>query len=96
MVSTTARLRRAKSARKKVDMNTVMTLQEKSLYHQIHPTKLFTDWSTGLIALYLLWQHSLVAALLIAFLPSIVVSLVIIRFVDLEKQKQSSLGRYVH
>lgn len=72
-----------------------MTLQEKSLYHQIHPVKLFTDWSAGLIALYPFWRHNLVAALLIAFLPSIVVSLLLIRFVSLEKQKRSSFGRYV-
>jgi hypothetical protein len=72
-----------------------MTLQEKSLYHQIHPVKLFTDWSAGLIALYPFWRHNFVVALLIAFLPSIVVSLILIRFVNLEKQKKSSFGRYV-
>ncbi len=72
-----------------------MTLQEKSLYHQIHPVKLLTDWSAGLIALYPFWRHNLVAALLIAFLPSFVVSLVLIRFVNLEKKKQSAFGKYV-
>ena len=72
-----------------------MTLQEKTLYHQIHPAKLFTDWSTGLIALYPFWHHNLIAALLIAFAPPIVVSLMIVRFADLEKYKQSTFGRYV-
>ena len=37
-----------------------MNLQEKELYHEIHPLKLFTDWSAGLIALYVLWQHEIV------------------------------------
>jgi len=50
-----------------------MTLQEKSLYHQIHPTKLFTDWSMALIALYPFWHHHLIIALLIAFVPSMIV-----------------------
>lgn len=72
-----------------------MTLQEKSLYRQNHPAKLFTDWITGIIALYPLWQHNLVTALWIAILPPIIVSLVIMRFADLEKQKQSSFGRYL-
>ena len=72
-----------------------MTIQERSLYHQIHPLKLFTDWSTGLVALYLLWGHRLVAGLALAFVPSIAVSLAIVRFADLEKYRQSSFGRYV-
>ncbi len=37
-----------------------MDFREKQLYHQIHPAKLFTDWSAGFIALYFLWQHNLV------------------------------------
>ncbi len=72
-----------------------MTSQEKSLYHQIHPLKLFTDWSTGLIALYFFWQNNLVIALFIAFVPSIFVSLMLVRFVNLEKYKQSSFGKYI-
>ena len=72
-----------------------MTFQEKSLYHQIHPAKLFTDWSTGLIALYPFWHHNLLLALLIAFVPSILVSLMIVHFADLEKYKQSAFGKYV-
>jgi len=72
-----------------------MTIQERTLYHQIHPLKLFTDWSTGLAALYLLWGHHLVAGLALAFIPSIAVTLVIVRFADLEKYRQSPFGRYV-
>ncbi len=72
-----------------------MTLQEKTLYHQIHPLKLFTDWSTGILALYPFWQNKLLIALLIAFIPSILASFALIRFADLERQKQSSFGKYV-
>jgi hypothetical protein len=72
-----------------------MTSSEKTLYHQIHPVKLFTDWSTGIIALYFFWQHDLLAALLIAFIPSVIVSILVVRFADLEKRKQSRFGRYV-
>ena len=75
--------------------NNPMTLQEKQLYHQIHPLKLFTDWSTEIIALYPLWQHQLVLALLIAFVPSIIVSLVLVRFAHLEKYKESRFGKYI-
>jgi hypothetical protein len=72
-----------------------MDFREKQLYHQIHPAKLFTDWSTGFIALYFLWQHNLVVALVIMFVPAITVSLLMVRYLDLEKYKQSPFGRYV-
>jgi hypothetical protein len=72
-----------------------MTTEEKVLYHQIHPTKLLTDISTALASLYLLWVHSVAAALLVAFVPPIVVSLILIRYVDLTAYRQSALGRYV-
>jgi hypothetical protein len=71
-----------------------MTLIEKNLYSQIHPVRLFTDWTTGLYAVYLLWYQDLVAAMITAFIPSLIVSLVIVRFVDLEKVKNAPFGRY--
>lgn len=72
-----------------------MKLQEKILYHQIHPLKLFTDLSAGIVALYPLWQNNLLTALLISFMPPMIVSFMHIRLVNLEKYKQSSSGKYV-
>jgi hypothetical protein len=72
-----------------------MNLEEKYLYHQIHPLKLFTDWSTGIIALYPLWRHNLALALIIALVPPPVVSFLLIRFANLEKYKASSFGKYI-
>lgn len=72
-----------------------MDLQEKYLYHQIHPLKLFTDFATGILALYPLWQHKLLPAILIALIPPPIVSFLLMRFADLEKYKSSSLGRYI-
>jgi hypothetical protein len=72
-----------------------MNMQEKTLYHQIHPLKLFTDWGTGLVALYFLWQHNIVVGLIVAFVPSIVVTLLLVRIVNLERYKQSSFGQYI-
>ncbi|MFZ4620718.1 MAG: hypothetical protein ACOYNS_09175 [Bacteroidota bacterium] len=71
-----------------------MTLIEKNLYSQIHPLRLFTDWVTGLYACYLLWYQELIPAMITAFIPSLIVSLVIVRFVNLEKVKNSPFGRY--
>ena len=56
-----------------------MTLQEKTLYHQIHPLKLFTDLSAGIAALHPLWQNNLLTALLIMFDPPIPVSFIWLR-----------------
>lgn len=71
-----------------------MNMPEKNLYQQIHPLRLATDWVTGFSACYLLWQQQMVSAIIVAFLPSLVVSLIIVRFADLHKIKQSPFGRY--
>ena len=60
----------------------IMNPEEKYLYHQIHPLKLLTDWVTGIVALYPLWQHKLALALVIALVPPPIVSYVLIRFTD--------------
>ncbi len=72
-----------------------MTPQEKALYHQIHPLKLFADISAEVISLYLFWKHKLFAGLLVIFLPSIIASLLIMRWADLEPYKRSAFGKYV-
>jgi hypothetical protein len=72
-----------------------MTPQEKALYHQIHPLKLFTDISAEVISLYLFWNRKLLAGLLVIFLPPIIVSLLIMRWVDLEPYKRSAFGKYL-
>ena len=72
-----------------------MTPQEKYLYHQIHPFKLLTDWTTGLLALYFFWRHQLIPAAIIALVPPIVVSTLLIKFANLERQRASAFGHYV-
>jgi hypothetical protein len=73
----------------------VLTRQEKALYQQIHPAKLATDWSTTILAAYLLWRHELLSGLTMAVLPAVVATAVVMAFADLEKAKGSALGRYV-
>ena len=72
-----------------------MTMQEKILYHQIHPFKLFTDISAEFVSLYLFWWHKLIAGLVVMFVPPIIASLLIIQLVNLETYKQSAFGRYI-
>ena len=72
-----------------------MNLQEKSLYHQIHPVKLLADWLPGPISLYLLWRRQPLKSLVIAIAPGVVTSFVILSTVDLERYKNSAIGRYV-
>ena len=72
-----------------------MTPKEKYLYHQIHPLKLLTDWTTGLLALYFFWRHDLVAAVATALIPAMVVSSLLINFANLERQRASRFGHYV-
>ncbi len=72
-----------------------MNLQEKILYHQIHPLKLSTDITTGILSLIFLWFHSLWIALIIGIVPSILITLLIISFINLQKYKESNYGLYV-
>ena len=72
-----------------------MTNAERVLYHQVHPLKLATDIGATLIAVPLLWQHQLVAGLLMAFVPPIVASAILMRVLDLEPIARSPLGAYL-
>jgi hypothetical protein len=72
-----------------------LTPQEKYLYHQIHPVKLLTDWSAGLLSLYFFWRHDFVAAAVIALIPAVVVSWMLIRFSYLERRRASRFGHDV-
>ena len=72
-----------------------MAASDRVLYHQIHPLKLFTDVSTAATACYLLWEHRVAPAFVIGFVPSIVVSAVLITWADLEPYRRSPFGGYV-
>lgn len=72
-----------------------MNLKSKQLYHQIHPLKLLVDFSTAFVSLYFLWIHELVLGLIIAIIPSIVTSYLMLNFMDFVKQENSGLGKYV-
>ena len=72
-----------------------MTMRERVLYHQIHPLKLFADFSSAIIAIDLLWQHALVSGLIIGLLPPMLVSFAIIQEVDLERYRRSGMGAYL-
>jgi hypothetical protein len=71
-----------------------MNLIEKNLYQQIHPLRLAVDWSSGFAACYLFWQQEIAGGLIVAFIPSLFASMIVMRFVDLERTKNSAFGRY--
>src|SRR5215212_5634825 len=72
-----------------------MSPRDKYLYHQIHPLKLVTDVASGFGSLYPLWHHHLVLALVVMLVPPPLVSLLLMRFADLEPYRQSALGKYI-
>ena len=53
-----------------------MTRKERERYHQLHPTKLVTDWATAILAGGLLWRRQWLPAIVIGFVPSIIVTAV--------------------
>jgi hypothetical protein len=72
-----------------------MDFGEKVLYHQIHSAKLAADVGGSLASTYLMWRRRFVAAMLAAFVPAVVASVLVIRYADLEKRKHSPFGRYI-
>src|SRR5215469_725885 len=73
-----------------------MNFREKKLYHQIHPLKLATDIGVTPIFLFFFWHHRAAPALLVGFVPPILVSVAMMIWPpDLQRLKNSSLGRYV-
>jgi len=72
-----------------------MDTKEKSLYQQIHPVKLFTDITAGLVSLYIFWEHDPITGLAVAFIPSFAVTAILMQYSNLERLKHSSFGRYV-
>jgi hypothetical protein len=69
-------------------------LRERILLHQVHPAKLVVDWGTGFASAWLFWQHDITAALIIGFVPSLLVSVYLILRTDLSPYRESPLGRY--
>lgn len=72
-----------------------MELNEKLLYHQIHPLKFCIDFSTGLFTTYLAWNHNLFWFLILFLTPSVLITILLIKFADLESLKNSDFGKYV-
>jgi hypothetical protein len=72
-----------------------MSPRDKYLYHQIHPLKLVIDAGAGFGSLYPLWHHHLALALVVMLLPPPLISLLLMRFANLEPYRQSAFGQYI-
>ena len=78
------------------DMRPSSNFAEIKLYHRIHPVKLATDIAAAIAFLFFLWHHEVGFALVSGFLPPIIVSgAMMIRAPNLEKLKNSPMGRYI-
>lgn len=72
-----------------------MDRRERLLYHQIHPLKLATDVGTSIFAAAAFWRHALILGLAVGFVPSILVTVALVRWANLEPCANSAFGRYV-
>lgn len=54
-----------------------------------------TDVLSAFSAVYLLWEQYLIIGVCAAFIPSTVISMILIAKVDLEKYKNSAFGVYI-
>jgi hypothetical protein len=62
-----------------------MDFSEKVLYQQIHPAKLAADVSGSLVSTYLMWRRRFAWAMLAAFVPAVVASVLVIAYADYEE-----------
>jgi hypothetical protein len=65
------------------------------LYHQIHPAKLATDVATSFASCWLLWQAQWVIAAMVAFVPSLLVSALLLWRADIGRLQHTPFGRYI-
>ena len=72
-----------------------LTLQEKALYHQIHPLKLATDISAQVVSSYFFWVHSLALGLVTMLVPPILMSALLLNTLDFAWIRDSAVGRYL-
>jgi hypothetical protein len=72
-----------------------LTLRERVLYHQIHPAKLYVDIATALVGIDLFWRHALVPGLIIALVPPLLVSAVLLNEANFERYRSSPMGAYL-
>jgi hypothetical protein len=72
-----------------------MTLQEKVLYHQIHPLKLGADITAAVVSTYFFWERNLALGLITMFAPPIVMSTVLLATQDFTWIRDSAVGRYL-
>ena len=72
-----------------------MNQGDKLLYHQIHPAKLAVDIATSAASSWMLWRGQLWIALLVGWLPSVIVTAAMVRWMDFSRQRDSRFGRYV-
>jgi len=72
-----------------------LTFRERVLYHQIHPAKLFADIATALVGIDLFWRHALAPGLIIALVPPLLVSAVLLQEGNLERYRSSPMGAYL-
>ncbi len=68
--------------------------RDRYLLHQVHAAKLATDITFGIVSTVLMWRHRVVSALVIAFLPAIVASALVLRL-DPSDLRDTRRGRYV-
>jgi hypothetical protein len=72
-----------------------MDFSEKVLYHQIHPAKLAADIGGSIVSTYLMWRRRFAWAMLAAFVPAVLASVLVMRYADLESRKRSRFGLYM-
>lgn len=68
--------------------------RDRHLLHQVHAAKLTTDITVGIVSTVVMWRRRVVSALLIAHVPAVVASVLVMRL-DLSRVRDTRGERYV-
>lgn len=72
-----------------------MELNERILYHKIHPLKIAIDATSAAAAMVMLWEKHWIIAFFMLFMPAQIASQLLVMSGNLEPLKKSQLGAYV-
>jgi hypothetical protein len=70
-------------------------LIDEILIHQVHPVKLAFDITASLVSNAMLWNHKLAAGIASRYLLPVIGSVLVLRFADLERLRETRRAKYV-
>src|SRR5690625_2416500 len=73
-----------------------MDIKEQKLLLQTHPLNLLVSWGSRFASLYFVWNHKIGLTLFTMFVPAVLVSYFIVKYIDITALKDTAYGKLAH